>query len=471
MTRPWTTVALILSAFWVFYNALFSETILYFDSFGYEQLGQLLSNNSLIEYFKTGPNREPLYPLFVCLNMKLADFLHIPYTNLILLTQGLILLLSQRWLAAIFEEIRLSDKITAILVLYFVISPSILRSSLIVYSEIITYPMILAAFHLSCRAWGQLSSSQGLVNNYIRYGFYVGLVFLPLMFTKAIFDLIFPLFLGIFTLGLCLNNRLDRTNFKKIILFSLIAYGVFLAPVLGYKMMNKIYNGNFAFTNRGSWALYGTAAKRILPTTPKEDLAQKVYVFPDKSLCDRWVGADACEHWFYNLPNKLGLDKASELRKQGLTEQEIDRRLVQMSLELMIKHPIKTLNGMFWEGSKLLFWEYPSWGMVILPREIRHVYEQPWGYYVFLFGINIFNLLFFLTAIGYACYRVLHLNNTQLKERLNTNYLLIVLFLILSYMTAHSCFFLSERNALPIVPLFLILIGIVINFKKEKIGA
>ena len=454
MTRRWTWTVLILSAFWIFYNTLFSETILYFDSFGYERLGRILCTGHFNEYLASGPTREPLYPLFICFNMKLEDFFHIPYTNLILLTQGIILLLTQGGMAWIFQRIGLGDKVSAILILYFVISPAILRSSLIVYSEIITYPLILLACVVSCETWRHLTQPSAFVGKETKRAIYMGMAFLPLMFVKAVTEVIVPAFLFIFTLTLALRWKKDLGKVKKAIIFGFIAYGVFLTPVVIYKSINKICNGNFAFTSRGSWALYGTTARRILPTTPQEKLAQKLYVFPDKSFCAQWAGVEACEHWHYALSDRLGMEKNAELNRQGLSMEEANRRLIQLSLGLMRQHPFETMKGMFWEGAKLLFWEYPSWGMVVLPREIRKVYEWPWAQGFFLFGINGLNLLFFLAAMRYAFVT---------KDESSVVYLWVMLLFFLLYIIAHSFFFLNERNALPIIPLYLLLIGAVIK--------
>jgi len=419
-------------------------------------MGRTIVHGPITAYFHT-LNREPLYPLFVALNMRLADLVHIPYTNLILLTQGIILLIAQWWIAVILRAIGLPDKITAALILYFIISPSVLRSSLIVYSEIITYPLMIAAVAVSCKTWEFFLENSSSLRRYAQRGIYTGLVFVPLIFVKGIFEIITPVFLLILSIAAMIRGNMGHKTIKAVAIFFIVAYMVFDVPVLMYKTVNKIYNGHFLFTDRGSWALYGTAARRALPVTPQEHLAQMLYVFPDKTWCYQATSAEACEHWLYGLSDNLGMGERSLLSEQHLSGPEIDRRLMTMSFKVMITHPWATLQGMFWEGSKLFFWEFPSWGSVALPKELRHLYQSPAVYCSILVIVNFLN---FISIIGAIIY--LLLRRSQQNQPVDTH-IFVVLTFIFTYILAHSFFFLNERNALPIVPLYFILAGAVIQ--------
>lgn len=434
-----------LSACWVFYNAIFSGTILYFDAFSYDSLGQIITQGKFADYFSQGPSREPLYPIFVAINMLLAKALQVPYLAMLLLTQVLVLLTAQLMMARIFERIKLNDCLAALLLLYFVFSPTILRSSLIMYSEILTYPFMLLACSLCVKAW-----DDG-IKKYQMNALFLGLSFLPLIFIKGIFELIGPIIIVFVSIGLY-----GRLKSKKILIFLLVALAAFIVPVNAYKMINKIYNGQFTFTNRGSWALYGTTARRVLPTSTEENVAQRYYVLPDKSVCEAKVNKAACDHWFYALSDDLGLKKYQELLDQKLAPKDIDRELVTLSLELMWQHPFKTFNGIFWEGAKLLFWEYPSWGMVILPREIKAFYEHSFLYPIFLYGINGLSVVMFIGSLIFAgTFLFFRMHKSSLAQ----TWLMGSLLLCCVYMFAHAFFFLNERNALSLVPIFIIIIG------------
>ncbi len=445
MKRPWVWTVLCLSAVWVFYNAVFSGTILYFDAFSYDSLGHLITQGKFADYLRHGPTREPLYPIFVALNMSLAQFLHLPYTQILLLTQGLILLITQLMLARIFERIKLADAAAALLLAYFVISPTVIRSSLIVYSEIITYPLMVLVCWVSINAW------QSKINIQAKHAAYLGFSFLPLVFTKGIFEIIAPLYIVLFFL--CLSRRCSP---KRTMIFAIIALGCFLIPVNAYKLLNKMSHGHFTFTSRGSAALYGSASRRVLPTSPQEDLAQKLYVFPDKLFCQARVGQAACDHWFYALSDQLGGVKEVALRQIYTSTAAVDKALTHQALHLMLQHPIKTINGMFWEGAKLLFWEYPSWGMVILPRDVRQFYDQPILYPMFLYGVNGMSVLFFLSAFICVVFNWRKFLSAKTEA---LNFLVLSFGLSFIYIVMHSLFFLNERNALPLVPVFLLMYG------------
>ena len=453
MKSPWTFTALILSAVWIFYNSIFSGSILYFDALGYEQLGKIIAQGKLTEYFSQGPNREPLYPIFVALNMRMADLFQIPYLALLLLTQGLVLLSAQLMMAGIFRRIGLSDRLAATLLIYFIISPTVLRSCLIEYSEIVTFPLMLLPCWAAICVW---QDAKHFMKQYWKQALFLGISFVPIVFVKGIFEMIAPMCIFIFVLALSLRKSNDRAAYKRILIFAVIALGVFMAPVNMYKAVNFGLNGNFTFTNRGSWALYGTSARRVLPTTLQEDAAQKWYVWPDKDICVAHVGPQACAHWFYALSDQLGMEAYTTLKNQGMSSSMIDHALFRMSIRNVLDHPIKTLKGMFWEGSKLLFWEYPSWGMVILPRDVRQLYDSRFAYVFFLYVINNLNVLFFLLAVVVAL-RGIPKFFMGVDPALNV--LMISLMMIVLYIATHSLFFLNERNALPIVPIFLILYG------------
>ena len=57
-------------AYWL-YLASATQMSISADAAVYQDLGRLLQNHGLAAYLKTGPNREPLYPLLVMFSMKL----------------------------------------------------------------------------------------------------------------------------------------------------------------------------------------------------------------------------------------------------------------------------------------------------------------------------------------------------------------------------------------------------------------
>jgi hypothetical protein len=48
--------------YWI-YLTLTSHMIIEYDAINYEKMGKILAEKGWLEYFLSGPNREPLYPL------------------------------------------------------------------------------------------------------------------------------------------------------------------------------------------------------------------------------------------------------------------------------------------------------------------------------------------------------------------------------------------------------------------------
>ena len=57
--------------YWI-YLLFSSQMVIQYDSLDYEQLGRILKQDGWLEYFKTGPNREPIYPLLISWAMRIA---------------------------------------------------------------------------------------------------------------------------------------------------------------------------------------------------------------------------------------------------------------------------------------------------------------------------------------------------------------------------------------------------------------
>src|SRR3990167_10242285 len=78
---------LIIGAFFIsalYWAYLFFTTRMFIsaDAIGFERLGDVIYRNGWVEFFKTGPNREPLYPLTIAISMYWADCLNISYQTI-----------------------------------------------------------------------------------------------------------------------------------------------------------------------------------------------------------------------------------------------------------------------------------------------------------------------------------------------------------------------------------------------------
>jgi len=73
-------VFLLSLVYWLYLSVTVHMAIV-FDSINYVALGKMLYAHGWIDYFKTGPNREPLYPLLIALSMHIEHFTGLAYVN------------------------------------------------------------------------------------------------------------------------------------------------------------------------------------------------------------------------------------------------------------------------------------------------------------------------------------------------------------------------------------------------------
>src|SRR5690242_13678794 len=80
---------------YLIYLSLICQTVMIYDSIGYEQLGRRLYTDGFGGYVLGGPEREPLYPLFLAGAMRLSDFCGIDYAQIQKWMQVGLLMLTQ----------------------------------------------------------------------------------------------------------------------------------------------------------------------------------------------------------------------------------------------------------------------------------------------------------------------------------------------------------------------------------------
>ena len=99
---------IILSLIYWIYLASTVQPILVHDALSYQHLGSILYNKGgWIEYFKTGPNREPVYPFLLSISMRLADVLSVSYLSVQIFFQFGVLWISQLLLLKILNKLKM----------------------------------------------------------------------------------------------------------------------------------------------------------------------------------------------------------------------------------------------------------------------------------------------------------------------------------------------------------------------------
>lgn len=452
-------VFLISLSYWI-YLAFASSMIIRHDSLEYEYLGSLLHNQGWVEYFKTGPNREPLYPLIVSFSMTISEWLSYPYQKILTIIQVLILLLTQILTFILLKKARVNNYIIAAILLYLGLSPAIVNSGFSLYSEIATYPWILGIILFSIRSSKVIQ--EGKYFKIILTSILFGLCCVMITFVKGIFEFIIPIMIISLTFVLIKSFWKNKKLILNSCLCILTVLIVFYSSILGYKFLNKIHNGFFALTNRGTWALYASAARRVEKLTPERFLTAVAYI-PGQGFCNAVFGGEACHFWGIEKLDSLGYAKLHEVIKE-VPKNKIDDRLMSLTKEKILENPIQFtfLIGIDW--LKMFFCESTKMGFVSYPNWLTKLFNfTPFknGLRLVVSCLSLFAFLF-LVVIVFKNRSVLFSIDTKKGQHIQTYF--FTLLIIFLHVSLYSLFDTIPRFALPIAPLYLLTIGFSVDW-------
>jgi len=465
--HPLVITAILLSAFYWSYLGLTSQTLMVHDSLSYKNFGTMLLEDGWKEYLTTGPNREPLYPLLVALSMWIARLQNINYLDVQILIQIAILLWTQFALAQAIKRLHISDGISIAVTAYIGFSPALVNSGLVLFSEILTYPLVLWLVKRAADALRDISSAK--THQTVFNAVLLSAACLLMTFTKGVFEVLSPLLLlPYIVLLIRAVAAKDKTVIRRVCFFICIFLIAFETPLIAYKTLNKKYNGIYALTNRGPAALYGNTARRM-ETLDSLRVKTAVASTSGSDNCYRLYG-EACTHWEFGRSDFLASEKMIELQKQGLTPQQMDQASKRESINEIFKNPFQYAFLAVLEGSKLFFWESPQMYGMVLPDAIDAFYKMVWLGYPLRFLMAAVSLL----AVLYAMAHILKIRRSFFafideKIAVETNIILI----LGAYTGLHSFFYILPRYALPLAPLYLILIALlaqnlVNQFNKKR---
>jgi hypothetical protein len=439
--------AFILCFFYWAYLFFTTRMNIEYDAIGYEHLGSLLHKEHWSAYFK-GLNREPLYPLLISFSMRLGELLSVHYQWVQRAVQTLILFLTQVLMLGILRKLKVRESVTALTILYAGVSPALVNSALSLYSEIATYPVVLLIILASYRAWQALfRPARGPK---IWLGGALGLVFVAMTLLKGIFEVIAPVYFVFyfFLIISCVFLKKEKHLLRDAFIFLLTCLIVFYSGIFFYKSINKKYNGHFAVTTRGAWALYGNTARRMEKLDFKRLATALAYV-PGEGVCDALFGEEPCRFWSFETSDDFGLRQREDLTKQNLPPEKIDKALIGLSVKKAMQNPLQYCLLMGLEGMKLVFWESTKIGFVAYPPLLMKLfYFTP-----FKDGLRLSVALLTLGALFYAT------RHAQRDDGYPGMLVMFILILIVPYIITHAFFFVLTRYVLPIAPLYLILIA------------
>ncbi len=462
LSGPLSWVFLACLAYWT-YLIVTTRMIVQYDAAEYEALGRMLLERGWGEYFRTGPNREPGYPLVVSLSMLLGRGLAIPYQQVLAFLQLGVLFVSQLLAARTLRILGVREPIVALTVLYLGISPAIVNSALSLFSEVVTYPLVLASVLLLHRGWLDLAGPRGRL---VRTAAAAGVTLAALALCKVVFEAVAPVLLLAFLLAGLLTRRAGTMS--NSLLFAAVLAIAFSVPIAGIRAANWSLNGQFAVTNRGDWLLYGSAARRAEPLTRERFLAAVASV-PGDAVCERISGSENCLFWSFRTSDRLANEKMSELAREAGSPHELSRAMVREALSVIARHPLQFVVLSAVEAGKMFFWESTQLGYVVYPPGLARLFR--WT--PFKDGVRL--LLALLTLLG-----CVHLAAHSWRQRravlaapghapaASGILPLSILLLVGAFIGAYALFSIVTRYALPVAPLFLIGIAFMIDARVRR---
>ncbi len=456
LKHPLLWVLLACLCYWI-YLIFATQMEIQFDSIDYKNLGQMLASRGFSEFFRTGPHREPVYPLVVAVSFLLSKCIPLSQTLWLKILQVLILCSSQLLLYMLLKRLSVHRTIACAAVCYLGFSPALVNSAFSLYSEIATYPFILGFILLAIKAWEKIEEGNDLQT--VGWSLALGLCAIVLTLTKAAFELILPLFLLSLSPRLAvLYKRGLSPKFYRGLIHWILVLMVFQAGVNFYKYFNLRANGNYVLTDRGSWALYGNTERRVMPLTLSRFWAALTFI-PGEGVCQNLADKNACQFWSAQKSDEIAFTKLHELEAQGISGKKLNNIFLSLSLDAFLKNPIQYAFFYFLETFKLLFWESTQIGWVTYPAWLASIFSLT----LFKDGIRL--LLFLLTFLALKFWigrlwsqRKNPLPSSETGEQTESHLCLIV-NLVVIYILIHAFFFVLTRYALPLAPLYLVLMA------------
>ena len=448
--NPINLVFVVSVLYWI-YLILTSRMVIVYDATAYENLGKMIVDHGWVEFFKSGPNREPFYPALIAFSMSLGKVFGISYQFFQTIIQLLFLFLTQILTLRILKILKINNLLSALTILYLGISPAIVNSALSLFSEIATYPLILASMLLIYKSW---LSFLGTKFRIILLAIVTSLLLVLIVLNKGIFEFVIPVFF-VFFLSSAFFTR-NRKVIFNVFVYLLVVIGFFYLLLFSYKSVNVIFNGSFTVSNRGAWSLYGSTARRMETLTKERFLTALAYV-PGEGVCQSIFGEEKCRFWSFWKADELGSQKVSEL--SNMPSEAVDNTLVVLTKQKVMKNPGQYFLLFSVEASKMFFWESTQIGYVMYPKGLTKIFT--WipiknGLRLIMAFLTLLSVIYLIVLFWRKRMDFLKLENPLI-------FLYFSLLFIFSSVGFYSIFIIIARYLLPIVPLYLIIIAYVIQ--------
>lgn len=447
--------------YWIY--LLFTARVgVVFDAINYEDLGRMIYHEGWVKYFETGPNREPLYPFLIAISMRIADIFSVSYLYIQKFIQIIILLVTQVLTLKLLRKLEIDSKIIALTILYIGFSPAIVNSAFSLFSEIATYPLILGIIYVAVKAWRSILQGNSCLKLTF-LGLFLGVLFILITSTKAIFEFIFPIlllpYLVFIIRAFTQKDKKILTRSTVYILAALLSFGSFLHF---FKSMNQKHNGTYAFANRGAWMLYGTVERRTIKMTPKKVLAA-ISMVPGDGVCIALFGKKECDYWTFNKTMELGVKKSGEIASSGTLPHKIDSKLIELSKQEILNNPIQYGFFHLLEGARMFFWESTQIGFVTYPAWLTKLFTFTPFKNTLRLIIGCFTIASFFYLFLFIFQNKNLLLDTENRRSEKLQICFFAFLIIIFFIQLYSFFCILTRYSFPIVPLYILSMAFLIQ--------
>jgi hypothetical protein len=466
--------SIVLLVFVWLYLAFVTQPIMVHDAKGYEDLGRMIAQQGWKSYFVSGPNREPVYPFLIAGTMKISamDFIFgaseqrspQKYLFLLKLFQFFLLFLSVMMSWSILKNSGVTFAVTLPAIFYLGVSPALVNSALSVYSEIATYVSILGIVVIGSIALIELQKESCKIS--LWWGLAFSGAFIAATLVKSIYEVMLYLCLIPF-LFVLLRVRKERNQriVRNFAVFIFTVFFSFQAAICGYKYLNKTYNGLFVLTDRAAWAFYGTAARREVPLTVQGFGAAVAYKLFEEEGCRVFYSPEACHAWDIRTADQFSSQKNYEVIAK-FPPQKQNGELLNAALAKIMENPLQYAILMSLDWVRLFFWESTRIGFVAYPDWLDAVFDHRVFAVALRMIVGIVSFCSFMFCLIYLFAR------RKIENQFFNTAMLFSVTIIFWHFTMYSFFFTLPRFALPVAPLFVILMAfslqILIRTRKEN---
>jgi len=456
-------VFLISLAYWG-YLIFASQMQISWDAIGYEELGSMIHHKGWKEFLKTGPQREPLYPLTVATSMKIGDFFSISYQLPQRVIQVIFLFITQVLILLVLNKLRVNNAMKLIALLYFGFSPAIVNSGFALYSEIIILPFVVAVVLLGVLSW-QAIQAKGF-RSVVILSVVTSCLFVLITFGKAIFQHVFTFFLIPYILiAISSIRKKNKVVLSKAILYLLVSILVFNLPIISYKFANKRFNGNFEFTNRYLDGLFGCVARRAEKLSSKKFLVNLASI-PGGGVCRLFFSDKECEDCEYHRVDYHSRETLPRLL-ENTPKEEIKSKILYLTVNKAMENPFQQILLMGFEALKMPFWESTQIGYVIYPAWLQNLFNLRLfknGLRLIAAALTYCAMISFVIGIFRKRYS-LFVSSPDSQIAITCFFILLIMA---TYSIFYSIFIVITRYSLPIAPLYIISIAYFLDNKLRE---